>query len=58
MTDTRLQIRIEEGEKALWRDKADEMGLTLTDMIKKAVESFVMTEEEEEEEEFKTYFKK
>jgi hypothetical protein len=47
MTDTKLQIRIDEGKKALWQEKAEEMGLTLTDMVKKAVDSFVMTGESE-----------
>ena len=47
MTDTKLQIRIDEGKKALWQGKAEELGLTLTDMVKKAVDSFVMTGESE-----------
>ncbi len=47
MTDTKLQIRIGEEEKALWQEKATGMGVTLTEMIKRVVGEFVMTEEKE-----------
>jgi hypothetical protein len=47
MTDTKIQIRIDSGEKERWIRESEALGLTLTEYIKGCVNGDVMTEKEE-----------
>ena len=41
MTDTKLQIRIEEGKKEFWKEFADAHGMGLSELIRRGVEAYI-----------------